>query len=203
MKTKVTPARVRTPVSGFTLIELMIAVAILAILVGIAAPNFREAVLNARMTAQANDLMADLNVARSEAVKRGANVYLCTSSNGTSCTATEWRLGWLIFVDTDASGNKQATELVLKSRPAVDSTNQITPTGDIVAGGIHYVRYHPSGAANVAGNTIVFAMCDLRYTANAAAGMNAQRADNRGRTIQIAPSGRPVATRRTCATATS
>ena len=192
-------AMLHRPAGGFTLIELMVALAILAILVTIAAPSLRDAVLNARMTAQANDLMGDLNIARSEAVKRNQRVYLCTSTNGTTCTASQWRDGWMVFVDTNGNNLWNAGELPLKATPAFDAGNNLTVNNDLTVGGIRYVLYRPSGASNIANLTIQFIMCDARNTA----AVGAQRAANRGRLIEINSTGRPVATRRTCANATT
>lgn len=80
---------------GFTLIELIVTIAIAAILLTIAIPNFRTFSMNNRMATQANDLITALNLARSEAVKRSANVTVCASSNSTSCTGT-WAQGWIV-----------------------------------------------------------------------------------------------------------
>ncbi len=85
---------------GFTLIELMVTLAVLGILLTVAVPNFQTFVMNGRMASQTNDLITALNLARSEAVRRAANVTVCASSNGTSCTGG-WAAGWIVL---DAAG---------------------------------------------------------------------------------------------------
>lgn len=85
---------------GFTLIELLVTMAVAAILLTIAVPNFQMFVMNNRMASQANDLITALNLARSEAVKRAANVTVCASSDGASCTG-DWAAGWIV---RDAAG---------------------------------------------------------------------------------------------------
>jgi type IV fimbrial biogenesis protein FimT len=85
---------------GFTLIELLVTLTVAAILLGSAVPNYRIFVMNSRMATQANDLITALNMARSEAVKRAANVTVCA---GTNCpgTANAWPQGWIV---ADAAG---------------------------------------------------------------------------------------------------
>jgi type IV fimbrial biogenesis protein FimT len=93
----------KSPVqSGFTLIELMVTVAMVAVTLTLGVPSFRELIQNNRMAAQANDFLASLNFARSEAVKRGVRVTLCKSANSSSCTTSgNWGQGWIIFVDSN------------------------------------------------------------------------------------------------------
>lgn len=89
-------ARGRTS-AGFTLIEMMIAVALMAILLSIAVPSFRDASLGSQLRAAANDLTASAHLARSEAIKRNAPVTLCVSSNGTTCGTGGWQQGWIVL----------------------------------------------------------------------------------------------------------
>lgn len=100
------PAAMKARAAGFTLVELMITIVLVAILLGIAAPSFAEFTRNARITAAANDLLAALHLARTEAIKRRASVTVCASSNPTaanpSCDAGGSFNGWIVFVDDDA-----------------------------------------------------------------------------------------------------
>ena len=173
--------------NGFTLIELMIAVAVLAILIMVAAPAFRDAMMNVRMSANVNDLMADLALARSEAVKRGVPVRLCRSTAGVNCDGGagngNWDVGWIVFVDDNDNETRNGTELVLRARPAVQ-----TGTTVILVPGDRDLPFRPSGVTNVSAATNpTFTMCDGRVTS-----------PNRGRLITISPTGRPVVTRITC-----
>jgi|OpeIllAssembly_1097287.scaffolds.fasta_scaffold58881_2 type IV fimbrial biogenesis protein FimT len=83
---------------GFTLIELMVAIMVLGILLGVAVPSFRDAALSSRLTAYANDLVASAQIARSEAIKRNAPVTLCASADGAVCEEDGgWEVGWIVL----------------------------------------------------------------------------------------------------------
>lgn len=84
---------------GFTLVELMVTLAVLAILTMVAVPSFRDTIRRNRVSAASNALLADLRYARTEAINRGQLVSLCPSSDGSNCTAdgTAWDAGWLVY----------------------------------------------------------------------------------------------------------
>lgn len=99
---------------GFSLLELMVGVTVLAVLLGLAVPTFQEVIQNNRIVAQHNDFIASLNTARSEAIKRGNAVTVCASVDGAACSgATSWSSGWVTFVDVNTNGILDGAEVVL------------------------------------------------------------------------------------------
>jgi type IV fimbrial biogenesis protein FimT len=105
--------------AGFTLIELMITLVVLAILVGVGVPSFNQLRLNSNTGALANDLASALNLARSEAVTRAEQVNVCPSNDGTSCSGA-WTDGWIVIVN--------ASSEVLRAYPAPAAGATITQT---------------------------------------------------------------------------
>jgi type IV fimbrial biogenesis protein FimT len=92
---------------GFSLLELMTAVAVLGVLLAIGVPSFTQMVRDNRVVADTNELVVALSVARSEAVRRGLPVAVCARTGPTTdvCqtgTSNDWANGWLVF--TDAAG---------------------------------------------------------------------------------------------------
>jgi len=86
--------------AGFTLLELLTAIAVLAIVTALAVPGMRAFTQNNRAASQANEFLTALNLARSEAVTRGIATTICASTDGSSCSGDEsWNSGWLVFVD--------------------------------------------------------------------------------------------------------
>lgn len=105
---------------GFTLIELVITVAIVGILAGIVAPNLSSFIQNSRLTSQLNTLLASVHMARAEASTRRSIVTMCASTNGTNCNTSEWENGWIVFTDNNNSGNAVmdgADELIRYQEP--------------------------------------------------------------------------------------
>ena len=181
---------------GFTLLELMITIGILGVLMGIAAPSLRDLVMNAAVTNQANDLMSAFAVARSEAIKRGVRTGICTSTNGTSCTNSQWHQGWIVFLDADANGVVDGGTTPIKVQPATDGQNTLTSTNHATNGaGARFLAYSPVGSLAGAVATVTFTLCDSRTTT--AVGANASA--NKGRTITVTTTGRPRVQRSTCA----
>ncbi|QUP56666.1 prepilin-type N-terminal cleavage/methylation domain-containing protein (plasmid) [Ralstonia syzygii] len=105
---------------GFTLVELVIVISIVAILVTLAAPSFQSTIQSARTTTEVNSLVNDLQFARSEAIKRGQPVSICVSSDGATCLASnKWQVGWIVFNDVNGSGALDSTtDVVLRKRAA-------------------------------------------------------------------------------------
>ncbi len=113
---------------AFTLIELMITLAIAALLLSLATPAMRDLVQNNRLTAATNNFRSTLNLVRSEAVKRGRNAFLCVSSDQAACTGeTDWRLGWIAWVDDNANGVLDAGE-TLRIVEALPASISVTPS---------------------------------------------------------------------------
>src|SRR5690606_31096409 len=92
---------------GFTLLELMVAITVLGVLLGIGVPAFNDMIRNNRVAAQANEFTTALSLARSEAARRGMPVAVCASNAAQNACAGDdvdnWGNGWLIFSDRDGS----------------------------------------------------------------------------------------------------
>ena len=105
--------------SGFTLVELLLTLAILGVLVGLAAPSFGSAMRDVRRGATADALVGTLQLARSEAIKRAARVSVCAKAGARGGCGADWHAGWIAFVDDGATpGTLDAGETVLRDAPA-------------------------------------------------------------------------------------
>ena len=92
----------RSARTGFSLIELMVVVAIVAIMAAIAAPSFTDMLRRNRLSAAASSLQVSLSLARSEAVRRGADAKVTVAANS---AAGAWTNGWTVFIDKTATAN--------------------------------------------------------------------------------------------------
>ena len=116
--------------NGFTLIELMITITILAIVVAFGVPGFSNIIKNNRLASQTNTLLSTLNFARSDAVKLGnSTVTICGSSNQTACNTSNWESGWIVFHDTNGDGVVDAGEQVVRIQEALSGGNTLRTTG--------------------------------------------------------------------------
>jgi len=121
---------------GFTAIELMVTVAILAVLAGLAAPSFNPIIERWRVRQISEELQSTLYFARSEAIKRGGNVTILRSDDGGGCTAVGtdtslWSCGWIVFADLNSNGAQDNNEDTLQTAPAPNKVSvQFTNTSD-------------------------------------------------------------------------
>jgi len=121
--------------TGFTMIELMVVVIVLAVLLTVAVPSF-EAVMNAnRLAGASNEMMASLQTARMEAVRRNARVALCLSANANDAAPTCANAdvdGWIVFVDADKDDAFSAGDTLLRTStvsPSVQVLSSAKPAG--------------------------------------------------------------------------
>ncbi len=138
---------------GFTLIELVITVALFGILLLWAIPNVTTFIQNARMTSVSNELMADISVARQEAQRRGRAVKICASSDGLTClTGTpDWMEGWIILAPTASATlvvkfNKEPEGAIAARKVSALGTPSISFSPAGTAGTTAIVRFRDSRA---------------------------------------------------------
>lgn len=138
------------------MIELLVALAILAIIAMFAAPNMSDMVRSNRVQSQARELAGALSMARSEAVSRGRFVAICRSANGTSCGGT-WSDGWLVFVDGTTAGAVDAGDTVLRVYGGIGD-NSLTVVNDATPPvAQNFVRFDRNGFSN---QKLTFKICD-------------------------------------------
>ena len=165
---------------GFTLVELMVTIAIAAILLMVAVPSFDDALLNGKLTSQSNAVLSTLQLARSEAIKRNARVTVCKSAQSTTppsgtCTSSGgWNQGWIIFHDADGDGVLDAGETIVQRGGALAPGFSLTGDANL-SDAISFVS---SGGATQSGT---LSLCRAQPTVGAT-----------GRTISILGTGRPT-----------
>ena len=148
---------------GFTLIELVVAMAVAAILVIVAVPNLRSFIQNGRLITQTNDFVGDLGLARSEAIKRRTNVGICKSTDGVTCAGGgDWRDGRAIFVDLDNDSTWDAGEPILRFREALASTADSLSTNAVLGDPIIFTANGATSSVALGGPMGTFTFCDDR-----------------------------------------
>jgi type IV fimbrial biogenesis protein FimT len=124
----------RSRAAGFTLIELVIVLAIVAILCCVASPGLSRTVATRALAAQSSEFMAALRFARAEALKRGTVVTVCASVPGAvppACQgsqAADWRAGWIVFADLERRGVADVHDPVLRVQPPLRVTGGVAGT---------------------------------------------------------------------------
>ncbi len=161
---------------GFTIFELVMTVAVGALLVTLAVPSFNAMLQNNRLTSQINEFVATLQLARSEAVKRNQTVILCATDDPAAdpldCTGgADWDTGWIVFADADSDGAPAATadecnagaDCIIAVHAPVEGSNTLRGEPAAVSDSI---AYQPNGVSDDSGT---FILCDPRGAAHAKA----------------------------------
>jgi len=139
---------------GFTLIEMLICIAILAVLAGIAAPAFGKLIGRTHAQTARSQLAVALNEARIAAVSRGMHVVVCPSEDQRTCSdTTQWQRGWIVFADPNHNRQADDGETLL-------SVSQALADGVGVTGSSGRLRidYQPDGSAR--GSNATLTVCD-------------------------------------------
>jgi len=135
------PLRGPSRQTGFTLIELMVVVAVSAILIAVAAPNLTDMATSAKLNSISDRWMASAHLARSEAIKRNRLVTLCASTDGSTCAtsggAQVWSSGWVIGHTVAGTWTVIEQEAALASGYRLEVASGATP--------IYSVVYQPTG----------------------------------------------------------
>lgn len=129
--------------AGVTMIEVMIVVAIAAILASIAAPSFSDFIDNTRLTSTMSQLSSDLNRARSEAIKRNSWILVCARSTNTAC-GTNWGNGWLVCQDSSNDGTDNC-DSGTAANPNPITVHQAINAGFTLTGSAASMRFNPNG----------------------------------------------------------
>lgn len=167
----------RQPECGFTVVELVITMAIIAILAGVALPAYQDFTKNACLTSVSSKLISSLQYARSEAIKRRIRIYVTPERVGTQ---KSWNYGWAVghtvIDNSNPNTGPVARHVVFRrfDKGRCDAT-------DIRRAGTGAVGYNPDGAM-ASSSTMTFYVCDDRDN---------QRQRSPGREIKISATGRP------------
>jgi type IV fimbrial biogenesis protein FimT len=121
--------------AGFTLLELIITVSIAAILMGLGVPSFINTIRTNRLAGATNEMISTFMYARSEAIKRNAQISVCKSSDGSTCASGSagWETGWITYVPTNANGNFTAGDTVLNVHEPLNSALSATGNNNLTS----------------------------------------------------------------------
>jgi type IV fimbrial biogenesis protein FimT len=160
---------------GFTLIELMVAIGLAALLLSMAVPALDQFTTNARQTGAINDFVSSMHIARNTAITTNARVTVCASSQGFWCDGVTWDQGWIAFTDRNGNQAVDGTDRILSASGGIDGL-------DIQSGEFGQVlQYRPNGRVNnvtATGSSGQFTVCD-------------HRGEDKAKVVIVELSGRP------------
>ena len=130
---------------GWTLVESMVVVAIVAVMVAWGLPSFQAVVQQTRLSAATHDFMTSIALARSEAIKRNARIVMCVAASETACSPSgHWNQGWLLFQDVNSNGILDDTENAIVYQQALHAGLLIKGNTPVAK----YISYLGSGRSH-------------------------------------------------------
>jgi type IV fimbrial biogenesis protein FimT len=138
--------------TGVTLVELMVTIGVMAILLVIGLPSYQYISESYRMSAEANNLLGDLQYARGEAIKEGQGVTVCSSTTSTTAAPTcsgssSWQTGWVVFSNPTGAANPAAGSVLRVQAPF---TGKVTADTFVAGSGLSAITYNREGFATTA-----------------------------------------------------
>lgn len=145
---RVPTGRARRDACGFTLVELLMVLSVMAVLVTFAVPSFSGMLNSSKLTAASNSLLSSIYLARSEAIKRGSRVALCKSVDGISCVpGGGWEQGWIVFHDSNNNGERDAGETIIERIHPLPGALRLTGNATVAK----YVSFLSTGGTKLVG----------------------------------------------------
>jgi type IV fimbrial biogenesis protein FimT len=138
----------RRGMSGFSLVEVLAVLTVMALLLSVGVPSLVSALNSVKLTSATNSFLAHLHFARSESIKRNGRVVMCKSSDGHSCNpAGGWEQGWIIVHDANNNGLADPDEEILLRQEALPAALRLSGNQSVA----RYVSFAPTGATKLAG----------------------------------------------------
>ena len=145
---------------GITALELMVTMAVVAILLAASVPTFKNYGWNLRMKTAMDVLQTDLNLTRGRAISHNIQTIICPATRSDDCSGrSDWQDGWIVFTDINGDRRKQAGEPLLKHAGAIEFLGINSSRSRA------YLRFYPNGTAPGSNITILF--CDQRGAGHA------------------------------------
>lgn len=160
---------------GFTLVELMVTVAVAIIMLSVAVPGFNDMTRSNKLTTTVNTFVLSLRLARNEAIKSGG-ATVCASKDGTSCSGADWTLGWIVFSDFNLDGVLNGDDTLVRVNEAMPAGTKLPTVSATTA------TYAGTGFLNPPQVNLTIDFCAGRTGIGA------------GRTVAVNRTGRPTTT---------
>jgi type IV fimbrial biogenesis protein FimT len=162
--------------AGFTVTEVVMVMTIIGIVAAIGIPSFKYVTTSNRISSEINGLLGDMQFARSQAIKEGQTVTVCSSSDGATCNigpaGNTWNTGWIVFLDSNGNQQVDPNERVIRVQPPFNGTDTLQSSVSYAATTYNRMGYAPTytgGTINInlhdSSNTTAWTRC-LAITAS-------------------------------------